>query len=887
MDNKNDPYKVLPWELTLSGQPWNVPPPPQKKRGYKGSFDKNKKSKFLLNLHENNDKINFNSKFLLPCKIQVNSQNNSEQEFISKALIDTGALNGNYINKVLFQKLEKLGIKINKQKKNIICHVLGRCFHVVGEVDLNILFNFKNNNCNCVNINENQNLKHTSIFVNCILIDSPYDIIIGLPTIIKYNLLQLFEQYIKCCECMNYVEKNVSHPQLTNTTHSYSTEVCIETINNNKLSEGDINQIVLRNNNEIKLLMEDRETNLNSLAIEDTVKNNKCLDIINEDEFEDSSSILNQNEIKLTSNNLANFISKFNVDDNNKYVRISKNEVIDCDSDEESLNFQTTQDDPFSHEREEIHHVIPTKIYGRPEFQNKIIELCKKYISIFSTKLNEEPADIPPFEIQCDKTKWLNNKNRQPPRIQSVIKQNEIIKQVKDMLKNKIVKTSEAIAYSQVLLVPKPNQKWRFCIDYRSLNKCCTSSGWPIPNINQMFARIGAIRPHPKIFAKIDFTSGYHQAPLSKSSRPFTAFITFLGVFEWLRVPMGPKGSASYFQQMIATVVLVGLIYLFVELYIDDILIHAPTEELFLERLETVFIRFVKHRITINPEKCIFGVSEIEFVGHNISENGITFTRERIERVLDITFPQTQKGLKKFLGVINYFRDHIENHSILVQLLQIMVNNYQPNKFLIWSEEAINAFNKVKDEINNCPTLSFLDDKAPIYLITDASDYGIGAYLFQLIDNKEQPIAFMSKSLSEREKRWSNPEKECFAIFYSLIKFEYLLRDVHFCIRTDHKNLTFLNESANLKVNRWKLKIQHFDFDIEYLPGNENIIADIFSRMVINNDNNNSNNNVNAIINRFTINANIYKKIRKVHNSISGHYGLERTMLNWEIHILL
>jgi hypothetical protein len=118
-----------------------------------------------------------------------------------------------------------------------------------------------------------------------------------------------------------------------------------------------------------------------------------------------------------------------------------------------------------------------------------------------------------------------------------------------------------------------------------------------------MFARIGAIRPHPKIFAKIDFTSGYHQAPLSKSSRPFTAFITFLGVFEWLRVPMGPKGSASYFQQMIATVVLVGLIYLFVALYIDDILIHAPTEELFLERLETVFIRFVKHPITINPEK--------------------------------------------------------------------------------------------------------------------------------------------------------------------------------------------------------------------------------------------------------------------------------------------
>jgi hypothetical protein len=206
------------------------------------------------------------------------------------------------------------------------------------------------------------------------------------------------------------------------------------------------------------------------------------------------------------------------IENKQKYVRTSMKTFLDYDNDSEhvDLNFETTAEDPYSYERNEIHHIIPDKIYGSNEFQNKIKILCKKYITIFSTKLNETPADIPPFEIQLDnKEEWFTNKNRLPPRIQSTVKQAETLKQVTDMLKNKIIQPSEATAYSQVHLVPKPINKWRFCIDYRNLNKCCSSSGWPIPNINQMFARIGATKPRPRVFAKIDFTSGYHQAPLS------------------------------------------------------------------------------------------------------------------------------------------------------------------------------------------------------------------------------------------------------------------------------------------------------------------------------------------------------------------------------------
>jgi len=158
--------------------------------------------------------------------------------------------------------------------------------------------------------------------------------------------------------------------------------------------------------------------------------------------------------------------------------------------------------------------------------------------------------------------------------------------------------------------------------------------GWPIPNIQAMLQRIGSEKA--KYYAVMDLTSGYHQAPLSASARIFTAFITFCGVYEWLRVPMGLKGAPSYFQKMMASVVLMGLLYYICELYLDDILIYAKTHEEFLERCEKVFKRLDKHKLTVNPTKCSFGMNEVEYVGHRINEHGLSFSNEKKEKVFNI-----------------------------------------------------------------------------------------------------------------------------------------------------------------------------------------------------------------------------------------------------------
>jgi hypothetical protein len=135
-------------------------------------------------------------------------------------------------------------------------------------------------------------------------------------------------------------------------------------------------------------------------------------------------------------------------------------------------------------------------------------------------------------------------------------------------------------------------------------------------------------------------------------------------------------------------------------------------------------------------------------------------------------------------------------------------------------------------KINACFKLFFMDGKLPIFLHTDASDYAIGAYLFQVKEGKEILIRFMSKTLAGPQIRWFTIKKECFAMYYSLKKFADLLLGVPFVLRTDHRNLLYLNEAGSAKLTRWKIEIQNYNFRIEHIPGVDNIPADVFSRLI-------------------------------------------------------
>ena len=129
-------------------------------------------------------------------------------------------------------------------------------------------------------------------------------------------------------------------------------------------------------------------------------------------------------------------------------------------------------------------------------------------------------------------------------------------------------------------MVPKPDGTFRMCVDYRVSNDCTADTSWPIPNIAEMFRRIGSQKP--KIFGIMDLTQGYHQAPLIFASRAYTSLITFSGVYQFTRLPFGLK-----------------LIYMICEIYIDDCTAFGDTNIEFVSRLESIFEHFRRHNLRI------------------------------------------------------------------------------------------------------------------------------------------------------------------------------------------------------------------------------------------------------------------------------------------------
>lgn len=196
--------------------------------------------------------------------------------------------------------------------------------------------------------------------------------------------------------------------------------------------------------------------------------------------------------------------------------------------------------------------------------------------------------------------------------------------------------------------------------------------------------------------------------------------------------------------------------------------------------------------------------------------------------------PKTLGDLKRFLGLANYFRSHIQGYTHLELPLQSYVVNYNKsmkNKLVKWNDSTFAAFRTLQERIGNCSKLYYADPHLPTFVETDASDYGIGAYLYQQKpDNTQLPIAFMSRALQGPQRNWSTIEKECFAIYSALREWEHLLRDTKFTIRTDHNNLRYLNANTP-KVVRWKQAIQEFDFHVEYVKGELNVVADALSRL--------------------------------------------------------
>lgn len=398
---------------------------------------------------------------------------------------------------------------------------------------------------------------------------------------------------------------------------------------------------------------------------------------------------------------------------------------------------------------------------------------------------------------------------------------------------------------------------------------------YPLPNLRNIIESLAG----NKVFGKIDLKKGYYQIGLSPESIPYTAFATTDGLFEFVVLPFGLRNGPSHFQ-MVMNDALYDLLGSCCYCYLDDIVIFGKSEQEFLVNLERVLKRLMDLNLKANKEKCLFGVSELSYLGHTISSEGISMSSERKLAVSNLLAPNTRKQLLSFLGLANYFRDFIDHFADMVAPLLRLTKPSVPFK---WTDDDQSAFDLIKGAIVDSTHLHYLDYSLPIYLRTDASDVGVGGVLFQIDPDSgsRKVVTYISKAFNSVERNWSVIEKETFSAYFCVLKCECYLLGHHFILQVDHRNMLYLARAQAPKLVRWHLRMQEYDYSIGHIPGRENVVADALSRLLLISGMSSPSDLLEPEVMSLavnTIDSDPVELIGRFHNALVGHFGVNHTM---------
>lgn len=265
--------------------------------------------------------------------------------------------------------------------------------------------------------------------------------------------------------------------------------------------------------------------------------------------------------------------------------------------------------------------------------------------------------------------------------------------------------------------------------------------------------------------------------------------------------------------------------------FLDDIIVFGVTKEIHDQRLKEVLKILREFNFCLNHGKCLFGVSELEFLGWHISEEGISPTVEKIEAIRNFREPESVEEVRSFLGLVNFVGHCIPDLSTKTSPLRRLLKKGVTFK---WSTEEREAFEELREILCNGSVLGYFNPDDDTVLIVDASPVGLGAVLIQLDKEKERVISFASKSLSEVERRYCQTEREALGIVFGIERFKYYLFGRAFWLYTDCKPLEFLFSERSkpcARIERWVMRVQSFQFKVCYKPGSMNI-ADSLSRLL-------------------------------------------------------
>ena len=413
---------------------------------------------------------------------------------------------------------------------------------------------------------------------------------------------------------------------------------------------------------------------------------------------------------------------------------------------------------------------------------------------------------------------------KQSPRRIPLQMREEVDKILSEMKQQGVIEESHSPWVSPAVLVRKKDGSIRFCVDFRKLNAVTKKDSYPIPRIEDLHDRLSG----NSWFCTLDLKSGYWQVKLRSQDKEKTAFSIGNGLWQFTVMPFGLCNAPATFERLMEKV-LRPILNKICLVYLDDVIIFGKNFEEMLANLREVLLLLDKANLKLNPKKCSLFSREVKYLGHVVSENGISTDPEKIECVRSWPVPRNKKQVRSFLGFCSYYRKFVKGFSLIAKPLFVLTENL--TKFF-WNEECQQAFEKLKQNLISSPILSFPTVDGEFILDTDASNHGLGAVLSQIQDGKEKVLAYYSRVFNKAERNYCVTRRELLAIVDSFKTFHHYLYGRKFLVRTDHVSLRWLMSFKDLEgqLARWLERLQEYDFEIQHRAGKLHSNADALSR---------------------------------------------------------